>query len=281
MQKEKMNTPGYSSEEKLTNIHHCTIHKAGSQWIKGIFSDTRIKKITGLEPYEYVKHLKEGYDKRKIHERFFDTPFPEGKVLTPLYIGYDNYRALMKPRKHRGIFVMRDPRDLVVSNYFSKKFSHPVQQNPGLLHVRQKLNEVSTEEGFKFIIDNLKRNGTFDSLRSWANAPEDDENLLVLRFEDLTGDNSIKYIKKMFEHLKILMPDKTLKEILNTHSFEKLSGGRKQGQELPTAHYRKGVHGDWKRYFDKEVKENFTAVTEDLTDILGYESAFDYWNRGV
>jgi hypothetical protein len=35
-------------------------------------------------------------------------------------------------------------------------------------------------------------------------------------------------------------------------------------------HYRKGVAGDWRNYFDPPLRAYFREVTGDLLDALGY-----------
>ena len=48
---------------------------------------------------------------------------------------------------YRGFHVVRDPRDLVVSAYFSHKHSHPTRDWPELVAHRETLNRVSQDAG--------------------------------------------------------------------------------------------------------------------------------------
>ena len=66
------------------------------------------------------------------------------------------------------------------------------------------------------------------------------------------------------------MPDSILSELLEENSFPRLSGGRNQGEEDKMNHFRKGISGDWKNYFDDEIENKFMDITCDLIDILGY-----------
>jgi hypothetical protein len=53
-------------------------------------------------------------------------------------------------------------------------------------------------------------------------------------------------------------------------SFEKLSKGRKRGEEDPSSFFRKGVAGDWKHVFTQREKEAFDREAGDLLARLGY-----------
>ena len=72
------------------------------------------------------------------------------------------------------------------------------------------------------------------------------------------------------EHCDIQVQPEKLKAILARLSFERLSGGRKQGDENKHHKYRSGKHGDWMKYFDADVTRAFEEVTGDLPQILGY-----------
>jgi hypothetical protein len=47
----------------------------------------------------------------------------------------------------RGFHVVRDPRDIIVSAYFSHLHSHPTDEWPALLAHREQLKSVSRDEG--------------------------------------------------------------------------------------------------------------------------------------
>jgi hypothetical protein len=112
--------------------------------------------------------------------------------------------------------------------------------------------------------------GVFPALLSWIDANEKDTNVLLFRFEDLIKPDSLKLFKKLFSHLEIALPDGVLLEFLGEHSFNQLSGGRVQGEENQMSHFRKGISGDWKNYFDDKIEKHFKDLTGDLIDILGY-----------
>jgi hypothetical protein len=98
------------------NIYHCCTQKTASQWFRGIFADPVFADYTGLESVPFIDLGLRGTS--------IKTAFPVGSVVTHLYIDYPTYQAIPKPERFRVFFVMRDPRDAVVSWYFSARYSH-------------------------------------------------------------------------------------------------------------------------------------------------------------
>ena len=178
-------------------------------------------------------------------------------------------RAIFKdPRVyHRAFFVMRDPRDVVVSWYFSSRYAHGLMG--GLGEVRKTLSDVPQSEGLCYSIRYLEDFGLFNALSSWADAAERDENVMLIRFEDIAGDRSAAHFLRLFDHLDFAIPEAQALQLLEDYSFERLSH-RKKGEEDQKAHYRKGVAGDWANHFDDQVLTTFNDVTGDLLTKLGY-----------
>ena len=56
----------------------------------------------------------------------------------------------------------------------------------------------------------------------------------------------------------------TIEQIVKQHSFKKMSGGREHGDSLNRAFARKGIAGDWKNHFTKELREQFGKLIAEL-----------------
>lgn len=67
--------------------------------------------------------------------------------------------------------------------------------------------------------------------------------------------------------------DATLRTIIDANSFEKLSGGRKEGQEDLQSFYRKGIIGDWKNAFDAKSLEVFNQYAGESLAAMGFSDA--------
>ena len=258
---------------RFTNLFHCTTQKAGSQWIRAVLCDPRVRRHCGLAGFDYEASLPGGHDPRRLADKRIAGPFPARTIATPLYLGYAAYRDLEKPPESRAVFVVRDPRDLVVSHYFSVRYSHPLMGN--IREQRVRLEKLTPADGLRQTLVTLADYGTFDCQRSWQEGAAHDPTVLLVRFEDLIGDRPQVVWQRLFQHFDIQMTTAVLAQLLQEHSFESRAG-RKRGDEDRQSHFRKGVHGDWKNHFDERLVEEFKRYTGDLVMALGYESS-DGW----
>jgi len=256
---------------EVTNIYHCCTHKSASQWVRGLLGDPITYRYSGLEPFHYQTEWMDGHDPRPVTERYFEKQFPRQTVATPLYLHYDCFRNLKKPRDYRAFFVLRDPRDVVVSWYFSMRNSHP--ENESVKQVRKDLRQRSKFEGLQYSIDWLSDFGLFDAQRSWTKAK--DSAIKVVTYEELTGPDQFNAFRELFNHLTVPIPDRKLKELLDKHSFEKKSGGRSKGEEDKDAHHRKGVSGDWRNHFDYDMRLKFKNATDRIASEVGYDKTVE------
>jgi hypothetical protein len=240
------------------NIYHCCTQKTASQWFRGIFADPAFTDYTGLEEFPYVSD--------GLRTARFDAPFPPRTVATHLYVDYRTYLAITKPSRYRTFFVLRDPRDIVTSWYFSALYSHAgVGTIP---EKRTQLAQLDLRAGLKLVVDQIDALGLFEAQHSWLDAAGDPM-VAVFRYEELAADNHA-FLRKLLDYLEVPMPAGRIAALSRRHSFERHANGRAQGLEDAHSHYRKGVAGDWKNFFDDEVLAHFNSVAGDTTRRLGY-----------
>ncbi|MEC4986426.1 MAG: sulfotransferase domain-containing protein [Oscillatoria sp. PMC 1076.18] len=249
---------------QYTNLYHCCVHKTASQWLQALFCDSRVYRYSGLKLCPNGQVRRGGYGIVETNSE----KFPEKTIAGSLHISFENYLAIPKPDNYKTFFVMRDPRDIVISNYFSVKYSHV--PNGNILEQRQTLNNLSLTEGIIYTIEHLQNWGLFAALDSWIDAPKKDPKVKLFKYEEITAKNNFVVVQELLHHCDIKMPDKTLEELLNYHSFVKKTKGRQQGEENQRSHFRKGIAGDWKTYFNEEIEAKFQQATRDLTKRLEY-----------
>ena len=125
-------------------------------------------------------------------------------------------------------------------------------------------------ESFDACIENFAKNwvGRIKQARDFGATSPD--RYFELRYEDLhRGPQPI--VRGLFEFLGVDAGDDVVSECINAASFERLSGGRKRGQEKAGAHMRKGVVGDWRNHFDEAAQATFHKQAGDLLKELGYD----------
>ena len=242
------------SRSEFENVYHCTMRKTASQWIQAMFSDPIVYRHSGLLPYV-----------PRYYKWRHPQAFPPGRVTLSLFVSHKRFETIPKPDRYRAFFVLRDPRDIVVSNYFSTRNSHtPMGDVPVL---RKILQDKPFKEGLLYLIGNLAEKGTFNALRSWAVAPSS-EAIRLFRYEDLTGERQTEEVDRMMRHCGITIPPAELETLLSRYSFSRMR--RDQASAGTVSHYRKGKAGDWRNHFDDDTYDAFTAATGDLVEVLGY-----------
>jgi len=177
----------------------------------------------------------------------------------------------------KGFHVIRDPRDIIVSGYFSHRNSHHTVNLPELEAHQNKLTECSKEEGIFLEMEysrELRRNGVdIGLLSSLENWDYQQDNILEIKYEDLIADPAGMYTQ-IFSFLGLMKSPadhSELLSILDHYSFKNLSGGRTRGTENKQNHFRKGVSGDWKNHFSQDHIDFFKQEYGDLLIRLDYE----------
>ena len=223
-------------------------------------------------------------------------------------------RYLGDASSYRGFHVIRDPRDIVVSSYFSHRYSHPTDGWPELVEFRRVLERLPKDEG---ILENMKftevlpidghKVDLFRTLRDWDYSMP---NVLELKFEHLvanpyqafldalefvgmtTSDDGIDLASalrlaayelgsrhprfRLSAFPSARLPPWLILRFVHENRFSRLAGGRSEGQEDVRSHYRKGKTGDWKNHFTDLHKRVFKERYNDLLVKLGYEQD-DSW----
>lgn len=217
------------------------------------------------------------------------------------YINAD--RAFVEPLNipFRAIHVIRDPRDVVISAYFSHLRSHSTSGWPELVEFRKRLAGLSPKEGLLAeleFITLLPTNGynlrPFQCMMEWNYS---DNRILELRYEDMVSDPNT-FFTRLGHHLGLSggpvttyisevtsklsgshrkLKDSELLNLVARHSFVTLAG-RARGHEDQTHHYRRGQPGDWRHYFDEDVTNEFKERFPGLLSRLGYETSDNDWD---
>ena len=242
------------------NIYHCCVQKTASQWFRSIFNDRLFYQYTGLVTFPYTQ--------AGLKDARFNRALPTQTIATHVYISYPTYLTIPKPEKYKTFFIARDPRDIVVSFYFSTKYSHSLVAY--IPKMRKDLEQLSLKDGLKYSIDRLEDMGLFAALQSWLKrADTEEKNIKVFHYEDLASDNKA-FLKNMLDFLEIDMPEEGFSQLYDRHQFKRYTQGRDRGEEDINSHYRKGESGDWKNYFDESILAYFKQVTKDSIGRLVY-----------
>jgi hypothetical protein len=234
--------------------------------------------------------------------------FVATKHVDFLFYGNANIEHVSKLPAHKGFHIIRDPRDIVVSAYFSHMHSHPTEHWPELEPHRETLKGLTKDEG---LAEEIRFRGkSLRHMMSWDYAQP---LVLEVRFEDLTS-RAYETLLTAFDFLGLIdnrdykisrrassllrecaavmqkaygwrtaqligsraLPAVELLALIWRNRFEARTKGRSRGEEDVSNHYRKGETGDWANHFSSEHKELFKSLYPDLVPKLGYAES-DNW----
>jgi hypothetical protein len=92
---------------------------------------------------------------------------------------------------------------------------------------------------------------------------------LQISYEALVAD-PVSQTAALFDFLGLKSNPATVRACVEATSFNKLSGGRKRGDEDLNSFFRKGEVGDWKNWFTSEQRHLFDEAAGHLLEELGY-----------
>lgn len=173
------------------------------------------------------------------------------------------------PEGVRAVSIIRDPRDIAVSSYFSHKNVHGLWDD--LKIHRENLNQLNEEDGLCLDIKWSDQMPGIDGhpIRIFAGL-EFKMPVLNVRFEDLTSD-PFNIFSDILTYMAIDFDEAVLSKVLDEFSFKNMAGGRERGDKDIKSHYRSGKPGEWKEKFTPKVTECFKSLHEGLPIRLGYE----------
>jgi hypothetical protein len=271
-----------------------THHKCGSGWFNKINFEL-------FKKYGRVVHVLN--DDILKHKNIND--YYEEKKIGFLSYNNANINLINLNDDIRAIHVVRDPRDIIVSGYYSHKKVHPIydtEEGRALEQHREILNNIDLNEGLIKEIEFSKK-WYLDKLMGLSMVSSD--KILRLKLEDISTNTVEKYqeiltfygleVKGTKFNLalekinQIIVPlskrnvflqrkgicqsnicIKSFTKLIEEKSFKNISGGREKGHEDSNSHFRKGVSGDWKTHFSQTHIKLFENSFPGLLERLNY-----------
>ena len=292
-------------------------HKCASTWIREIISEVcreaglphrlLVDPLTPASHGPLTDYRRDDITRQEAGEYLRD----EGvRFVTCMAADMEQARSIAP---ERAFHVVRDPRDIIVSAYFSHRDSHWVEGLPELAAHRERLQEVSEQEGL--LLEMEYSASEMEDLATWD---YEQEQVLEVKMEALTARPYQGFLD-IFEFLGLMSWEgayrarakvshffrvmanrvSTRHPLLSSlrrptpitgeqllgrvydHRFERKTGGRKKGQADTKSHYRKGKAGDWRNHFTPEHVQAFKEQFGGLVVTLGYEEHDDWDVEGT
>lgn len=182
---------------------------------------------------------------------------------------------LMPPSFHTSkakvIYVMRNPKDIIVSSYY-------FHQMAGFLEDPGTFDEFMD----KFLEGRVLFGKWTDHVKSWRHTELGDR-IMYITYEEMCQDLPAA-LRRISEFLGRHLSEETIQKIAEHCSFKNMKANNMSNFSLVPKKYmdpdkspffRKGVVGDWKNHFSSESLAKFTSV---LRKELGSESVSLPWS---
>ena len=206
-------------------------------------------------------------------------PFPRWSLLPVACAAVVQGHEPVRKRYRKGIYVLRDGRDVLVSQYFFHARFIPEADHPRMpARVRRiypgLVNKADVRRNFAPFLERQMTKPESSRL-NWAQHVRSyfeirNPNVILLRYEDLLTAGA-KTLAEAMGRLTGAEPDlERATEALRRFSFQTLAG-RSPGDEDRSAFLRKGQAGDWVNHFTREAAEIFDHYCGEMLLTAGYE----------
>ena len=246
------------------SIIHMGLNRSASQWIKSVLR--RVSETEGL-----------------VHVRWNEMAFDSSYPFLDRLESVEEYQHIFKPRgylysafggypvgipnfaRYKVILAVRDPRDILVSRYYSKAFSHRLpfegsDKRDSVLQEREQARGQSVDDFVLEKSEKLKQN--YDTyLDQLLN---DHPDVHVARYEDMTADVNA-WMESILDYIEI-SPSQSIKEEI----LEEAQSVQNKKREDVNSHIRKGQPGDYKHKLSPSTISKLNKKFSQILSHLNY-----------
>lgn len=261
----------HQNQNKHPSIIHFALNKAATQYTRMILKQCAVE--NGMVPVS-------------IHGYAFQTNFPYLDHLTAEEM--EKYQHIFKPKgylysvfggmiegipdldKYKTILMVRDPRDVLVSEYYSIVYSHPAPAKQGNKYerfveertnaVESTIDEYTVAEGDR-VYDNMFRYKTL----LIAKYP----NIYLTKYEEMINDFR-DWLNNLLDYCELNIGHDSLTALVKKNECI-----RPKDEDIHR-HIRKGKSGDYKEKLKPETIENINKKFSPMLSIFNYKLNLEY-----
>ncbi|XP_072913550.1 amine sulfotransferase-like [Hemitrygon akajei] len=245
-----------------SDVFIVTYPKSGTIWMQQIvsliYSGGDISAIQGKSAIERVPWIEVPSSK------FPERPSPR---LNTMHLPYHLAPKGLKEKKGKVIYVVRNPKDTMVSSYYFHKYFAMFEAPKDF-----------TDFFEKFVDGRVIFSCWFDHVRDWY-VHKDEFNFLLISYEQLKKDLRAT-IQKICNFVGRQLDDEQLENVMKYSSFNEMKTNPKANYEdIPKKEkgtfLRKGMIGDWKNHFTVAQSERFDKIFQERMKDIPLEFIWD------
>ena len=236
------------------------IHKSGStllnKLLKDVFNETNIPFVAPEEQL-FLQGYTPSHVRDDLSKIFFDKGY--------FYLGFRNFwigSLNVDLSGKKCILLVRDPRDSIVSHFFSSKYSH-VLPKTGI--VKEKMEELRSEINLEKVSEYVLRENilnlfTRNHEQYYKGLPH--KTTRVYRYEDVIFFKK-EWLANMLEFLDIELPTENIIKIAEKHDII-------PGNEQPKRFVRQVIPGNYKKHLSKFIIDELNKRFKPILMRYGY-----------
>jgi hypothetical protein len=240
------------SKSKQQSIIFFSVHKSASTFIKNT-----IIKLVGSKNITSLKLS--GYLSRKKQELYYNNPAFMKNVLQKhgyFYGAFRSFYPFPDIDKFKIILVLRDPRDVLTSFYFSTLYNHPLSSKD-LHDDRKKYANYTIDDYVLELAPAMQKN-----YKAYCENLLNKHNVLFLKYEDMIT-NFKPWLKKLNTFIGVGDNKEQIEQIVQSTSF-------KVDKEDPKSFIRNVKAGDHLRKLKPETIEKLNEIFYSELKTLNY-----------
>lgn len=241
----------------MKSVLFISLHKCATSY----FSTNILPFVTGLKHVDYDQQHYSSQDVNVTIEDY-DHVYGVLRILDHDHPTYNVTKVIFTHGTLAGrncIFMIRDPRDLIVSMYYSFGFTHTLSPHEGIKQYqiarREKIQSITLDEYALHIAGQL--NNKFDIIR---NLLQNQDTSILLKYEDM-----IHNFPAFFTSLSTFM---TINDSIKNQLF---TATRPNEKEIPTNHKRYGITGGYKFKLQRSTIVMLNEVFKNNFEFFKYE----------
>ena len=196
----------------------------------------------------------------------FRRPDPRTDLMVAVHTSFDI--SALAP--YRGVHIIRDPRDMVVSSYNYHLWTHERwahRPGPDGRTYQERLQTSSKTDGYFMEIDHLVESYS-DVLRAWDTS---DADVLELRFEDLMGPDREELYRQLFRFLQLAPEAQELGfRLMQVFEADSRTGRSDATPAAGRQHVRSARTGQWQGELSPAHLARLESTFGDIMEKFGY-----------